>query len=464
MGGGGSYPRKGGGISPPSPDCGIGRSPWESFLADDRQADSGVWDGVLHDQEIGHDAIDTLVRALPEDAGDVGRLHELTIKHLLGALVPEAAITTDCGIGTQNECATKRNTLGVGLKDQRTDWVCVGDVGVRPRTCGGSRTDYLTYSVQGKGSCGGRGRHESLVDSEGVQATSIQPIGIVAIEAVLALIGTSEVHDQDVALGRRCREAIGVGEAIGVVREELEITSLDRRRRHGSTSVDVERCRGIVDGIAKEGLGVHRTSDCTITIVIERVKLADHMTVHIDIAAGEDRVLITTDACITQSLQVIRAILQGHEGFTESNRHETIDLVLAYLGDQSRACSEGLEALTCTDDAVHADGVSTGQGIAGRNLICINRVHCVALVDEHHLKALGLLATKPLAKLFGNTGLQLREECSLVFRTQVECGGVTEVIHLKGVITYAELFRVVSDDLVALDTITIETGHRAEHD
>ena len=418
---------------------------------------------MLHNEVVRHNAIHTLIWGLTEDAGDVGRFHELTIKHLLRALVAETSVPTDSRIGSEDEGASDRNAVGIGFQHQRTHGVGSGDGGIAPRTGGSASSGNIAERLHLEGAGSPRGLDQRLVDGEVVQPTAVESIGGETIEPVLTCIRTSEVVDEDVTLGRGVsRDGVGVGEAVGVVREELEITGLDRRRRRASPAIEAERGRWVGDRLSKEGLGVKRGTDSSVAIVIEGCELTDNVAVHIDVPTCEDRVLLTTNSSILESLDVGRAILQGHKGLTKTDSDEAVDLVGSDFRYHSGARTQSLETLTGADDVVHGEGVCALDGVASALAVSPDRVGDIALIDEHHREAICLLTTQPLAQLLWNTGLQLREECGLVFGTQVECGSVTEVIHLKGEVTNTELFSVVANDLIALYAVSIESGHGAE--
>ena len=338
----------------------------------------------------------------------------------------------------------------------------VGDLGVVPRpACGrGDKPKALNLERISRT----RGGDEHLVDRKDVEAIGIKPVAGESVEAVLPSVRTREVDDEEVALRGVRGKLVGRGEAVGIVAEELEITSLHRRRRAVAATEDVESCGGVGDRLTKVSLGIQSGTNCAEAVVIERVKLADHMAVHIDVSTREDRVLVAANTSQVKGLTVICAVLQGDKSLTKADHDKAVDLVRADLVDHSGTSAKGLEALTAADDGVHRNGVGALEEIAGTLSVGEGGIIHSTGLDEHHLKTLGLLAAKPLAQLLGNTGLQFADKSGLILGAEVMGGSVTEIIHLKGEGTDAESLGVISNDFVTLNAVSVETAHGAEGD
>lgn len=431
-------------------------------LGNERERDSRVGHGVFHNEVVGEAAIDALVGRLTEDAGDVGLLQELAVKLLLGALVTETAIAANRCVCAKDEGATNGNTGSIALKDHRSFRMRVGDLGVVPRPVSGRGDKSKALDLEGISRT--RGGDEHLVNRKDIEAVGIKPVAGEPVEAVLSGIGTREVDNEEVALRGVCGKLVRRGEAIGVVAEELEITSLHRCRRAVAAAEDVESCGWVGDRRPKVGLGIHGGTNCTEAVVIERVKLADNVAVHIDVSTRENRVLVAANTSQVKSLTVICGVFQGDKSLAKADHNEAVDLVGADLVDHSRASAKGFKALTAADDGVHGNGVGALEEIAGTLSVGEGGIIHSTGLDEHHLKTLGLLAAKPLAQLLGDAGFQFADKSGLILGAEVVGRSVTEVIHLKGEGTDAEGLGVISNDFVTLNAVPVETAHGAEGD
>ena len=408
-----------------------------------------------------------LVRSLTKDAGHVHLADELAVKVFLGTLAIQRAVSADRAVGAHHDGFANRHALGVALDDRIANRVSVGDRGICKRR--GVQAPRGAGLVEGSGS-------NSRRNQRARQGELIAVVGAVLVEPVF-----SAGEDEDISTIRTTNsQRVIWAEAVLEVLEVLEVRrgvdvagDLNPFRGGRSRAASLKGDAGSVgrsvvngEGFAQGRFRVERGADGAEAVMVNRVVFADHMAIHIDVAAGEEDIGFALGSGRSADCRKIVALsLERDKGLAGGSKNVAIDFVFAVGSDHRGLSSAGLQLLANTNDGVVADGVGGEERIlVSRRGVGQNVVFAVALVEEQLLKTLGLDPAQPVAQKNRDIGLEFGGDGDFFLGPLVVGDGMTEEIHRQLERAKAEVFRLVLHQFVALDALSEELGHRAERD
>lgn len=324
---------------------------------------------------------------------------------------------------------------------------------------GGRQAAESTARVRSSGGDEGAIQREGRAVVRAIVEDVVLPVGRVdqKHEAV-SLLGSSEASAG--------RQSVPFNELVGIAREELEVGSLAGGGGRAATlKGDGRGSGGRVDRVARGGFGVQRGADCAETVVVGRVELADGVTIKIHKSTGElNAIIALSGGGGLHGGEIFRLAFQREKTFTGGNHHVAVDFVLVDRGNRGRTRAASAELLAGGDDTIIADNVGGAQGVHAGLVVGIDVIFAPAFVQEHFHQLFGFDAAEPVAKHHRDVGLQLGSQCRLFLEPAVVGNRMPKKVNGQVVRANAEIFRVVVDQRVAGDALSVELGHRAERD